>query len=600
MTKLLNNYIGGTTIDLFLISYVILVGVMKMRKRYRYGIFIASAILACAPLAMNNSVAKADAVEGQKEAQGTTGAAKPAAGNINGQQADQTSKASGNDQQKQGQKGISQTGNDQTDPNQKGDTVATAKEINITYDKEIDTETPIKVKAVNGLTEQDVKDYVDAHTHVSIGGQPTASHSVDTVQDKNKKSVAYDPNYQYYGPDEIDIIPSFSPHSKNQGQQIDYSKAKPSMLLNDGDVIQIVAVPDKLTPNKWYKWKLQNGVTNVVASAENKLGAKLPKGLTDRINENADGEIAEKTDSDGVLPSMSDKGDNETTEIDLGKQDMAHKITFIITETDGIEIPHSYMNLGRDRNVINGVLTGNTIVWNDNNKSMNITTTAKPGTGRPEKPDNPDQDITDENTSNWTDTPDDGTDFQPVVANTENEAIPTNEPDVNLTDASKPEIEPRVIANNLDDLVFIHTSFVYDENGNFAIDDGSYQFRRKNQKVEVLDDGRLYKINGEDYCKISDSPARYVKAADIGVVVNKTQKVRVSGKINASSRYSVPLYNSDGDAINILTKTKHVSFDQKKHMNGHTYYRIKGTKYWVRKGSIDFASKTASKKTQKK
>lgn len=572
-----------------------------MRRRYRYGIFIASAILACAPLAMNNNVVKADAAEdSSQQAQGKSSASNPVAGSTNDGQQDTASKGN---QQGQDQQSAAQTDQQQ---NTKGDTVATAKKIDISYDKEINTKDPIKVKAVEGLTEQDVKDYFQSHTHISISGDdgqqvPSQTTVVDTTKNGENKSIAYNPNYSF---GEIDIIPSFSIHSENNDQipQIDPSKIKHSMLLEDGDTIEIVAVPDKLQSNTWYKWKLQNGVTDVVADAENKLGTKLPEEINNRIREDiAAGEVTEKTDKDGTLPRLYND-DSKIAEIDLGEQDMAPKITFVITKGDDkdvVEIPHNILNMGVDRNVINGVPTGNTIFndtssWNIHN---NKDTMAKPGTGHYEKPDNPDEDITDE-TANGK--PDYGDEFQYGKADSTDDVIDhTIDPDINFTDTSKPIAEDKLIDKNINDLVYIHTAFVYDEKGNLAIDNGSYQYKRKNQKAELLDDGRVYLINGEEYCKISYDPARYVKIDDIGRITNKQQKINRHGTISASSKYSVLLYNADGEAINILTKTKHVNFDQKKHVNGHTFYRIKGTKYWVRSGSIDFDTKKPSKISKK-
>ena len=151
-----------------------------MRRRYRYGIFIASAILACAPLAMNNNVVKADA--------------EPAQSNVKGGQqgaAGVTSDTKG-DQQGKSADGVQQNGT-QTDGDTNGETPAPAT-------SKLGTSTATGEKAPQGdSTTQPV-----AKTDSEI---PSAEvQHAGTKEDPHQITESYDNNLDPQTPIEINAI----------------------------------------------------------------------------------------------------------------------------------------------------------------------------------------------------------------------------------------------------------------------------------------------------------------------------------------------------------------------------------------------------------
>ena len=135
-----------------------------MRRKYRYGIFIASAILACVPWAMNNNVVKADA----PQTQGTSSESNPTQGSIGDDQ--QQSKSSDGTQEggtakaKTGTTSSSDSGKPEKDPlkTNSGDLnindgrdYAHAFQVSVSYDQNMHTD----IKLTDGLTDDDITDY---------------------------------------------------------------------------------------------------------------------------------------------------------------------------------------------------------------------------------------------------------------------------------------------------------------------------------------------------------------------------------------------------------------------------------------------------------
>lgn len=599
-----------------------------MRRRYRYGIFIASTILACAPLAMNNNVVKADA--------------EPAQSNVKGGQqgaAGVTSDTKG-DQQGKSADGVQQNGT-QTDGDTNGETPAPATsklgtstatgekapqgdsttqpvaktdseipsaevqhagtkedphQITESYDNNLDPQTPIEINAI-GATQNDAINYIrnnygkNIHIHVDDNKADSDYTFTCTVKDKENHSVAY-----IEGPN-------------HQGKPV-------SMLLEDGDVIQVVAKPRGLTPNTWYSW----------TPVDNQLGGKgdpiwkslkddLPDDIANRVVDDysTTGKITEQTDENGKLPIIKGAKDSDGLEtiIELGANRFTPAFEFKVSGNSKIQVPKS-ATIGRKRNLINGervIDPDDPSYWSNNtgnsdyNKWNDITTIAKPT-----KPIIIIDDPASKDKTSWNDPTDtnDGAGFDLTTAGTTSiettkASNPAETPEQSTNDAAqnnnsvfKPG-DTKINVTNLNKLIFVHNAFIYDENGHVVQEDGAYQIKTQGQKVKILDNGRVYKFNGKDYYKIdSGNPDHpyYVRTSSVGNAPKK-QAVVMRGTLKS---YRVNVYSKNGKVIGTWKKANKVKFDKKMYKKGHTYYRIKGTKYWVRSTSVDFVKKQAKNK----
>lgn len=611
-----------------------------MRRRYRYGIFIASAILACAPLAMNSNVVKADV----QQAQGTSSASNTAQGSTGGVQQGTTTKNSDlqqgtddaqpkkqvtpvetstqqGDQQKQGVAGVKGTASGNPivaqakvvqqrsisgdtnkdrqkniDQTQHQGTQVDPHQVKTDYDKKnLDPQTRIPLHAV-GLTEYDAVDYITKnfgnHIHIYVDGKEIDHNLVPLVKDKDGHSVAY--------------IEGFN------------NRYHLSMKLEKGDVIQVVAVPKELTPNKWYSWTPvdnQFGKGDPIGNAETFMDGKLPDPITDRVADDTktSGEISEQTDDYGNLPRIQSnkKLDGKYTVIELGGDRFTPTFEFEVSDDAKNFVPLTLKSFGMDRNWRDGELVPdpNDPSYHENQSSDNITIN-----GEPEKPndtvtfkpititDNPDS----KDKKKW-DNGDDikqGPDFDLNAAptteitttdtqNTVEESNQNNEAVTKPTNSKFIPINKQISSKiNLNKLIFVRNAFIYDENGHVVQEDGAYQIKIQGQKVKILDNGRVYTFDGQEYYKIdSGNPDHpyYVRTSSVGNAPKK-QAVVMRGTLK---KYRINVYSKNGKVIGTWKKANKVKFDKKMYKKGHTYYRIQGTKYWVRSTSVNFVKKQA-------
>lgn len=116
---------------------------------------------------------------------------------------------------------------------------------------------------------------------------------------------------------------------------------------------------------------------------------------------------------------------------------------------------------------------------------------------------------------------------------------------------------------------------------------GAYRIKQFGKKVRILDHGKVYtfkNLKNKKFYRIGKN--RYVDVKSVGRE-SKAQKINTRGTINASHKYGIKLYNAKGKFTKkILTSKRKVRFDRKKFMKGEVFYRIKGTKTWVRSGNI--------------
>lgn len=535
-----------------------------MKKKYKYGIFVASAILACSSLALSNN---------------------------NVMETNHVVQAATND----------------------GSSAEKAYELSYKTDKNLENRT---IQFTKGLTADDVEDFYNEHMHVYVGKNEAKERedeyeylSPDEIKEKN----------QAYGYDITEgTRENRVSYTDKDGRSVDYNRnldsslkkkdedKATSMLLEPGDHITITtdANSPTLLANKWYKWKLKDNEFakgNPVDNAEKEMdGKELPADIKKRIDDKThDGYIREVTDADGNLPMISGKKDSDGyyPDIFLGTNQFTEPITFIISDKEGHHITPNPNILGRERNVIDGA----PVVPKDENKNTDpvpVITDDKNNKGKGDDQVVIREDPTSKQLS-WYDasTDDDGTafDYTPVKTKDKLEAGQVDLPNKDNSVFDKIDGEDLIETN---DLIYVHNAYIYDEKGNVLKKDASFRIIPKYTKVRLFNNGgAVYKNarDGKKYCRIDNH--EYVKLANIGKV-SKPQTVHRKGKIDAKSKYGVKLYDSNGKLlrnhkgkIRVLRKAVNVKFDKKKFMNKQTYYRIKDTKIWVRSSNIKFVKK---------
>ena len=562
-----------------------------MRNRYKYGIFVASAILACAPLAMSNDVLGTNHV--------VQAADKNSDNNSNGDKSakSDTKPEKGNTTNPNGDGSV----NPNTDPTKSnsavnnGETAETAYQIKTSYDENIAT----KIKAVKGLTQHDVYQYVSDHSHIFINGKEAENRS-DTPEYKNpdgtvkdeEETKQLDDKYGYNADvaDHHDIVSTVSGvHDKDDRPAIvnandpQIEDGTASMLLHDGDVVRVALHPDNLLPNKWYSWKLEDNFVaegDLIDKAKKKLNGKLPDEIAARIKYDPSTKIViEKTDNDGLFPRIESAKDENGMHhvIYLGDTNFSKGIYITISnDKDAVEIPHDAAVIGKERTWV-----GETVVPDDNH-----------GNKQEEKPDIKDASETDPNFNiqDWNNDPvDNGSDFtftsvtpddvQNALKSSDNGKASTEEKQEN----SKAKVEHAV---DPDRLVFIHNAYVYNGKGELVHDGNSKIVRivAEYQKAKILDNGLVHFINNKKFYRIGDN--QFIKVANVGQA-SQAKNINTRGTIKASRKYGVRLYDKKGHALKkVLRSAKRVHFDQKKFIKGHIYYHIKGTKTWVRSGNV--------------
>lgn len=530
-----------------------------MRKRYRYGIFIASAILACAPLAMNNNVMGSHVVKAAAGAQGSGDPTHSNSDDYDGRDYDHAYQAS------------------------------------VNYDKDMHTD----IKLTKDLNENDVSNYFNSKANLLLNGQKAEQRISEYDTDDDDKIDQINNKAGYDVTDEVKPNPELTVYDKDGRNVSRVSKkdeANVSMSLEAGDKLIMTGVFNtNVLPNKWYSWKLQdNGLRkgNPIDKATKDLGA-LPDEIADRIHYDAKtNTIALRTDEDGNFPEVQSKKnmDGEYQDYDFGADQIAPSVTFTISndpnDKNAFEIPHDPEVISKPRNYINGA----PVVPDDDITTNGGTTTH--GGDKDLTAADPVKDDPDANSSAWETAPvDNGNDFNlpTVKENDVQNTIQKTEQNIKNTDPSvNDEIKEgaKKIAD-VDGLVFVHNAFIYGKDGKVVKKHGVYEIKRIDQKAKILDNGKVHVIKGKEYYRIGKN--RYVKVANVGKVANKVQKVNMRGTIKASKKYSVKLYNENGKATgNVLRNAKKVKFDQKKYMHGFTFYRIKGTDTWIRSGNIKF------------
>ena len=115
--------------------------------------------------------------------------------------------------------------------------------------------------------------------------------------------------------------------------------------------------------------------------------------------------------------------------------------------------------------------------------------------------------------------------------------------------------DTKINVTNLNKLIFVHNAFIYDENGHVVQEDGAYQIKTQGQKVKILDNGRVYKFNGQEYYKIDsgdpDHPY-YVRTSSVGKAPKK-QAVVMRGTLKS---YRINVYSKNGKIIGTWKKAK--------------------------------------------
>lgn len=541
-----------------------------MRKKYRYSIFIASAILACAPLAMSNTMGNNHVVKAAVQPNQDS-SAKPVAGkNSSTQQADGVSETDIKSSVESGANSIgkdSQVGNTSNsgtntpvltsnDSNDTKNTVQNGTEeapyqITTKYDQNWQKEN--KVKWTKGLTDDDIRNYFMNHVHFYIKDKEATSDSFRNIEKgdivKKENEVGYTTT--------IDRLESTDSELLNEkGQDLDRSDNAPILLEpNYKFIISPAFSPEggHLLPNKWYSWKITD---------DSEFSENLSSDIEKRVKENKTNQtVMEQTDDHGKLPLIQ-KGKNDFNT--LGQTSLAKPITFIIsssTDPDVMTISHSDDYVGKPADIVNN-------------------TPVVPDGGDKNKDHDADDEINndnDSNSSNWNNAPvDNGTNFTFTQLPTTTKKTDTTK-NTETKDNNKPAV-------NLKNLVLIHDAIVYDKNGKAVLKHGAYQMKQMHHKIVILDHGKKYRINGEWFYRIGKN--EYIKVSSVGTV-SKTQKIHTRGTIKASHRYGVKLYSSNGKYLKkFLSKSKKVQFDQKKFMKHAVFYRIKGTKIWVRAANV--------------
>lgn len=474
-----------------------------MKKRYRYSIFIASAILACTPIAISNLSNNSQVVKADVQPNGN--------GSDSGQ--------SGKGNTPAPAPATNQHPTPAPSPEGKED-----KPYKLS-DQLDDMSTNIKWN--KDLTEEDLISYFRQNAHFKID---------DTVKTDAKMSAP-------------DVYVT-----NDKGQNVNLSTAghDVSMLLEPGYKVKMRLVPRQLSANTWYSWTMTpDDWGNTYSVSED-----LPADIQNRIVEK-NGSLIEKTGPDGYLPTK-DIGQNKYEF--LGEGNFGQSITFTISQNaDATSITHNTNIIGKPADVIGGV----PVVPNGSNNGQNA--------------DSDFNNDVDSNSTNWNSAPtNNGTGFNVS-------SIASNSDDQNTNDN---ETKNNKQSSKTKNLVLTHNAFVYDKNGKVISKHSSYRMKRLFGKVHVLDHGKKYRIRGQWYYRIGKD--QYIKVSNVGVITNKVQKVNTRGTIQASKKYGVKLYSANGKYLKkFLTKSKKVKFDKKKFMKRNIFYRIKGTKIWVRAANIN-------------
>lgn len=225
---------------------------------------------------MNNNVVKADAMEKPAQSNNAQGGQQGATGEANGTQGDQPPTPQQNPILKIQQLKCN---------------MLVQKRMLITESHDnLDPQKEIDIDATNS-TEWDavkcIKNKYGKNSHIKIDDSDVEYDFISTVRDKNGKSVSY-----VVGP------------NRREGLV--------SMSLEDGDVIQVVAVPRQLDSNKWYSWTpvdnqfgSKGNQGDPINHAKKLMGGDLPDDIANRVvDDKTTGKLIEQTDEYGNLPTI--------------------------------------------------------------------------------------------------------------------------------------------------------------------------------------------------------------------------------------------------------------------------------------------------------
>lgn len=592
-----------------------------MKKLNKGSIFIASAILACMPLALNSHVVKAEDVQtGQKKNEQTIIATtqegqneQTKTQNLNTLQGNQNNQALLYSQSKKEIKYA-------------GLTPETAIQIRVHEDG------PTKVKWTKDLTDQDFQNIMFHYkNYIVVGDNDVSPDQIKIDKDdpiEKDSGITESGNTNEFDLDndvsekEITrrgykstiIVPDwdFAPHGKpvgSYGESISYLPTMPHYYWywdkNENYFDRLTTDPDDDTPpvlmepgdhsyvsyytfggtakgflpNRWYKWKMYNYVATSERLAKNILKDKLPDDLLKRIYFDPKGEyLAEQTDEYGYLPCIYDEdlsskdSPSLDPEYDLGEGTMAPYVKYTVsTDKDAQEIKHQAPD-GTDRSENYKYLSGK---YKDYD----------PNAGEGQEDNNA---IISEPSENPGNSANDSSSNDAKSNNSTNDDAAKKKQDID-DDSSNTNSQPEDYRNTLK-----HNAFVYDHNGHIALNVNSKNKRRtifitKGSYVHVLDNGRIYTIKGKKYYRIGEN--RYIKVANVSnkKVIFKINK-KATIKAGKSRKNRVSLYTGVYSGISsksgiysgkYLTTTKNVTFDRCVKTKHNTFYRIKSTKYWV-------------------
>lgn len=127
-----------------------------------------------------------------------------------------------------------------------------------------------------------------------------------------------------------------------------------------------------------------------------------------------------------------------------------------------------------------------------------------------------------------------------------------------------------------------HNAFVYTKSGKAIRKGLHFKFVKRGKSIKALHNGKVVMIKGHEYYQIGKN--EFVKVANGDV---KTKAVNVRAEVKGSKK--VRAYDRSGKLNNHYLKAHHVyTFNEKKTINGKTYYKVKWTNNWVPANVLKF------------
>ncbi|MBI1721097.1 SLAP domain-containing protein [Lactobacillus crispatus] len=127
-----------------------------------------------------------------------------------------------------------------------------------------------------------------------------------------------------------------------------------------------------------------------------------------------------------------------------------------------------------------------------------------------------------------------------------------------------------------------HNAFVYTKSGKAIRKGLHFKFVKRGKSIKALHNGKVVMIKGHEYYQIGKN--EFVKVANGDV---KTKAVNVCAEVKGSKK--VRAYDRSGKLNNHYLKAHHVyTFNEKKTINGKTYYKVKWTNNWVPANVLKF------------